>query len=466
MLFNSLGFILFFLLVFIIYYIANDKYRYIVLLIASYLFYGMTSIRYLAILIIITLVTYFSGLLMNKYSSRKKLILSLTIIFCLIFLVYFKYFNFLLKSINILFSSDFSIRTLIVPLGLSFFTLQAISYPIDLYRGDVQTEKNLCVYALFVSFFPQILSGPIGKSKDMLKQFHKEHNFDLNNIYSGFMITLFGYFQKIVIADLLAFGVNNVYNNLQNFSGLPILIVVFMYSFQIYFDFSSYSNIARGCAKMLGYDLINNFNSPYFADSIKNFWNRWHISLSTWFRDYLYFPLGGSRKGKVRTCINLMIVFIVSGLWHGANYTYIIWGLLHGLFQVIGRLFHKKSKIRIINIIVTFLLVTFAWIFFRSNTINDAFYVLSHIFKISLIDIKGQVRSIGFDIFDLVVLFTSILIVFEIELIGQRKNLIAILQKKSSFVKYLIVLFLVFSIIVFGYYGPGFDNSQFIYLGY
>lgn len=468
MLFNSLQFILFFVVVFVLYYVICDKYRYIVLLIASYLFYGIANIKYLPLLVIITLITYFGGILIKQISvkKQKKIILLLTVVLCLSFLLYFKYFNFLLESINYIFLSNFSIKKIIIPLGLSFFCLQAISYPIDVYRKDVEVEKKIFRYALFVSFFPQILSGPIGKSKEMLKQFREEHKFNIDNVYSGFMIAIFGYFQKIVIADLLAYGVNNVYNNLHHFSGLPILIVVFMYSFQIYFDFASYSNIARGCAKMLGYDLINNFNSPYFADSIKNFWSRWHISLSTWFRDYLYFPLGGNRKGKIRTCINIMIVFIISGLWHGASYTYIVWGLLHGIFQVIDRLINKKSNIKILNIIFTFLLVTFAWIFFRANTINDAFYVLNNMFNINFLNIKSQIASIGFDKFDLLVLIVSMLIVFAIELINQKRNALKILKKRPVFVRYMVILFLIFSIIVFGYYGPGFEESQFIYLGY
>ena len=468
MLFNSINFLIFFVFTLFIYYLVDIKYRYLVLLVASYLFYGISNFNYLFILIIITLVTYFSGLLVYKFNElkNKKIVVFINNFICIGILLYFKYFTFILNNINLIFNTEFSIESFVVPLGISFFILQAITYPIDLYRGHVKLEKNIFKYALFVSFFPQILSGPIAKAKEMLPQYNEYHKFDKKNIYCGFMLMLYGYFQKIVIADLLAYGVNNVYNNLHNFSGVPILIVVFLYSFQIYFDFVSYSNIALGCAKMFGYDLINNFNSPYFADSIKNFWSRWHISLSTWFKNYVYFHLGGNRCSNFRTYINLLIVFLVSGLWHGAYYTYIVWGLLHGIYQVIERVINKKCKYNIVNVIITFLLVTFAWIFFRANTINDAFYVICNMFKINLVDIKSQIKSIGFDFYDLTVLITSIIVVFELEVIKSKKNLLDILYKKSNILKYIIAITLIFSIIVFGYYGPGFDNSQFIYLGY
>lgn len=468
MIFNSFEYWIFFLITFILYYIVNKKHRYIILLIASYVFYGFSDIKNIFILLFITLVSYFSGKLINNEnnSKKKKIILITTIILCIGTLLYFKYSNFLLGTFTSIFNGNIIIDNIVIPLGISFFTLQSITYPIDIYRKDVKEEKNIFKFALFVSFFPQILSGPIGKSKEMLPQFNEEHKFNLSNIKEGLIISIYGLFQKLVLADCIAIAVNTVYNNLQDYTGIPILLAVFLYSFQIYFDFVSYSNIARGCGKMLGYNLTNNFNSPYFADSIKGFWSRWHISLSTWFRDYLYFPLGGNRKGNLRTYFNLLIVFIVSGLWHGAAFTFIIWGLLHGIYQVIERRFKIKSKYKILNIIITFLLVTFAWIFFRSNNINDSFYVIRNMFNINLSNIKQQILSIGIDKYDIIISVISIILVFMLEIINKKTSIIDKITKLPLVVRWGIYLIFIFSIIVFGTYGPGFDNSQFIYLGY
>lgn len=468
MIFNSIEYLVFFVITFILYYLVKDKYRYLVLLISSYIFYGFSNPKHILILLFITVVSFFSGKFINKekQSKKRKIILFTSIILSVITLIYFKYSNFILNEINNLFNSNFTKEKIIVPLGISFFILQAITYPIDIYRKDVKEEKNFFKFATFISFFPQILSGPIGKSKELLPQYNKRHKFNYQNIKEGLLIILCGLFQKLVVADCIAVGVNNVYNNLHNYSGLAILITVLLYSFQIYFDFVSYSNIARGSAKMLGYDLINNFNSPYFSSSIKEFWSRWHISLSTWFKEYLYFPLGGNRKGKIRMYINLLIVFLVSGLWHGAATTFIIWGLLHGIYQVIERLIKVKSKYKLFNIIITFLLITFAWIFFRANSINDALYVISNMFRINFTNIKEQIISIGLDKYDLIISILSIFLLFIIEIINKKINILEKINKMPIILRWTIYFILLFSIIILGNYGPGFDNSQFIYLGY
>lgn len=468
MLFNSLIYLSFFIIVFILYYLVSDKYRYIVLLIASYIFYGYANINYIAILLGITTISYFSGYIIAKTDNvkTKKVTITISIIISIGILIYFKYLSFIVESLNMILKQNIQINNILVPLGISFFTLQAITYPIDLYRKQQLPERNFLKFALFVAFFPQLLSGPIGKSKEMLPQYSEKHKFNGKEVYTGLIIVLYGYFQKLVIADLLALGVNNVYNNLYEYQGIPLLLIVFLYSFQIYFDFASYSNIARGSAKMLGYNLTNNFNSPYLADSIKTFWGRWHISLSTWFKEYLYFPLGGNRKGKVRTYINLLIVFLVSGLWHGAYYTYIIWGLLHGIYQILERIINKKSRYKVINIIITFILVTFAWIFFRANTLADAIYVIKNMFNINFINIKNQIINIGFDKYDLIVLSISMISVFIMEVINEKRKILTFFCQKNDYLKAIFVLMLAFTIIIFGHYGPGFDNSQFIYLGY
>lgn len=468
MIFNSIQFLIFLIITFIIYYLVKDKYRYIILLIASYYFYCSSNPKNIIILLLVTIISYFSGLIIEKTNNkkRKKIIIASTTILLVGLLLYYKYSYFILENINIIFSKDFSIENIIVPLGISFFTLQAISYPIDVYRKDVVVEKNILKYSLFISFFPQILSGPIGKSKEMLPQFNLKHLYDKNKISNGIMIIIYGLFKKVLIADLMAIGINNVYTNLSDFKGLALLIVVVLYSFQIYFDFSSYSNIAYGCGKIFGYDLNKNFNLPYFANSIKNFWSRWHMSLSTWFRDYLYFPLGGNRCSKYRSYLNILIVFLVSGLWHGASWTYIIWGGLHAIYQILERMFKLKFKNNYLNIMKTFLLVTFAWIFFRANTLSDSIYVITNIFDISFADIKGQILAIGLDKYDLLVLFISVGSVFILEFLQYKKNIYSKIMNLSLISKLVICIALVFITIIFGSYGPGFDNSQFIYLGY
>lgn len=468
MLFISLKFICFLVLTLVIYYCIPKKYRYLVLLIASYYYYGINNFVYLIILLVITLISYFSGYFVNKLKTEKekKEVIFFNVLISLFILIYFKYFNIFISSIEDIVGNVLNIEKIIVPLGISFFILQSITYPIDVYRKQVKLEKNIFKFALFVSFFPQIASGPIGKSKEMLPQFNKEHEYSDKNIYIGFMLILYGFFQKLVIADLIAVGVNNVYGNLGKFTGLPLFFTVFLYSFQIYFDFCSYSNIALGCGKLFGYDLINNFKSPYFADSIKAFWSRWHISLSTWFKEYLYIPLGGNRCSTYRIYFNLMIVFLASGLWHGTSYTYIIWGFIHGMYQIIERIINRKCKFKIVNVLITFVLVTFAWIFFRANSLSDAFYVFCNMFDLNLKNILVQIKSIGFDNFDLLIMLFGISFVLIIEYFFRNKDLLSELYSKQNIIKYIIFLIIFFVVIIFGCYGPGFNNSEFIYLGY
>lgn len=468
MIFNSIQFYIFLIITFILYYIVKDKYRFIILLIASYYFYCSSNLKNVIILLLVTIISYISGLIVDKSNNikKKKITIAITTILLISLLLYFKYSYFILQNINIVLSKNFSIENIVVPLGISFFTLQAISYPIDIYRKDVKVEKNILKYSLFISFFPQILSGPIGKSKEMLPQFRQKHPFNKKDIFNGIMIVIYGLFKKVVVADLMAIGINNVYGNLSKFSGIPLLIVVIMYSFQIYFDFSSYSNIAYGCGKIFGYELNKNFNLPYFASSVKDFWSRWHMSLSTWFRDYLYFPLGGNRCKKYKCYLNILIVFLVSGLWHGAAWTYIIWGMIHAIYQILERMFNLKFKNKILNIIKTFILITFAWIFFRANTIKDAFYVITNIFNISFIGIKEQILSIGLDKYDLLVLFISVISILVIEILQYKKQIYNKFKDLQPISKLIICIILIFATIIFGSYGPGFDNSQFIYLGY
>lgn len=409
MLFNSLEFLIFFPVVALVYFLLPHKYRWIMLLVASYVFYMGWNAAYALLLLASTAVTYFASVLIdrNENQSARKGFLIASIVINLGILFTFKYFEFftsgLYAVLDLLKISYTPVRySLILPVGISFYIFQALGYSIDVYRGDIPVQKNFGKYALFVSFFPQLVAGPIERSANLLPQFEEEHFFDRAKASSGLRLMLWGYFKKIVIADTVCTAVNTVYNDLSSFDGIAIILATFLFTVQIFCDFSGYSDIARGCARIMGFELMKNFDHPYFSASIQEFWRKWHISLSTWFKDYVYIPLGGNRRGEARRCLNLMITFLVSGLWHGADLTFIIWGGIHGAFQVIGR---RTLKLRqklshavkldkapalqnAFRILITFLLVSFAWIFFRANTMSDAIYAITHLFDIKSLDIS------------------------------------------------------------------------------
>lgn len=403
MLFNSLEFICFFPLVSIIYFAVPHKYRWIILLAASYFFYMGWNPSYALLLLMTTSVTWLAGVLIEKTNERKRkwpLIGCLAINLGVLFV--FKYYDFfcdnvssLLKIIGI--DRSFRKSSLILPVGISFFTFQAIGYAIDVYRGDIPAQKHFGKYALFVSFFPQLVAGPIERSRNLLPQFDEEHTFDYDRATSGLRLMAWGYFKKIVIADSVCVYVNNVYNNLAEYKGFPLLFATVLFSIQIFCDFSGYSDIARGCARIMGFRLMRNFDHPYFSVSVKEFWKRWHISLSTWLRDYIYIPLGGNRNGERRKELNLLITFLISGLWHGANWTFVAWGGIHAVMQIIesrlmlsrgnqlpdgeknARCFGRCAR-PIVSTVLTFCAVSFAWIFFRANSMHDALYVIRNMF--------------------------------------------------------------------------------------
>ena len=389
MLFNSFTFIVFFITVSILYFIIPHSVRWVLLLAASFVFY-MAWNPYLIVLILFTIfVNYFSAL--RIYSEKRKrhkkriLIFSMLVDFGLLFI--FKYLGFMNDTLLALFGNNWPVETLniILPMGISFYTFQAASYTIDVYRGDIKPERHFGIFALFVMFFPQLVAGPIERSRNLLPQFYEKHGFDAHRVVSGIRIMLWGFFKKIVIADRAAIAVNTIYNSAFDYKGLYLTAATVLFAFQIYCDFSGYSDIAKGCARVLGFDLMDNFKNPYLSKSIKEFWRRWHISLSTWFMDYVYIPLGGNREGEAKKDRNLLITFLVSGLWHGANWTFVLWGGLHGIYQVIGQLtLGMRRRVKkllhlydnkiggLISVIITFGLVCFGWIFFRANTASDA----------------------------------------------------------------------------------------------
>ena len=399
MLFNTIDFAIFLPIVVISYYLIPHKYRWVLLLAASYYFYMSWKVEYVLLIIASTLVDYFGGIKMGKLADRRSrlpwLILSLCVNLGLLF--FFKYFNFATENLNLLFqkvglSREIPMMKLLLPVGISFYTFQTLSYSIDVYFGRQKAEKHLGYFALYVSFFPQLVAGPIERYSRLAPQLRKRQILSYDNLANGLRLILYGLFIKMVIADNISGIVDQVYAQPGNFSSADILKGIFLYSIQIYSDFYGYSTIAIGSALLLGVRIMDNFKSPYLAKNISEFWQRWHISLSTWFRDYLYFPMGGNRVSKQRWILNILVVFLISGLWHGANRTFIIWGLLFGLLYMIERIVNGTLKLQkahpaysaghIILAIKTFLLVTILWIFFRSQSFEDAI----NIFKLVLQD--------------------------------------------------------------------------------
>jgi alginate O-acetyltransferase complex protein AlgI len=403
MLFNSLQFLLFFIIVTLTYFVLPHRYRWIFLLVASCFFYMSFIPVYILILGFTILIDYFAGIMIEKsVGHKRKLFLIASLVANIGVLAVFKYYNFLLDNVstiigNFHLSNPLPALKIILPIGLSFHTFQAMSYTIEVYRGKQVAERKFGIFALYVMFYPQLVAGPIERPQNLLHQFKEFHQFDFERFKNGFTLIAFGLFKKVVIADRLSLAVDYSYSNINTQSGLSLMAATFFYAFQIYCDFSGYSDIAIGSAQIMGFKLMDNFQTPYFSKSITEFWHRWHISLSTWFRDYLYIPLGGSRVKISRLFFNLFIVFFISGLWHGANWTFLIWGSVHGLLMILTIIKNKalvKFNItlptnvlfKIFNITVTFSLVCLAWVFFRSPNVNDAFHILQKISQTTLHD--------------------------------------------------------------------------------
>jgi len=476
MIFNSISFLIFFPIVILLHYLLPHRYRYIVLLFASYIFYMSAEPYCVIFLITTTLITWVSGNLLYKLEDAgQKYILALGICLSLGLLIFFKYTNFILSLIK----SDSSL-SLLLPLGISFYTFQSITYMVDCYRKELKPEKNILKYALFVSFFPCILSGPIERAKDFLPQIDVKKEFDTLRAKKGLCLMLWGYFLKMVIVSRLTILCDLVFSDYNSFSGSMLMLATLAYAILIYCDFYGYSSIAIGAAKILGFKVRDNFRQPYLAVSIQDFWRRWHISLSTWFRDYLYIPLGGNKLGKARKYINIMIVFILSGLWHGANMTFILWGALNGIYQILGSLllplkenFFKITGIyknenlkRRLQILVTFILITLTWVFFRASSIGEAFDILKLIFtNFKAYDlINGRVFSLGLGIFNLLFVVFAIGILILCDLICESKKIgpSSILDNVRTPIRYLIYEMLFIMIL----FSCTLSTQEFLYQGF
>lgn len=492
MLFNSFQFLLFFPIDVLINYIIPRKFRYVWLLIASYYFYMCWNAKYALLLLSSTIITYGSGLLLEHFNQKKsdlhfqkKLCVAASFTANLSILFFFKYCNFFLDNLQHLsgiLHITFNRPTfdILLPVGISFYTFQALSYTMDVYRNEISAEKNFARYALFVSFFPQLVAGPIERSKNLLMQLRNPKPLTWSSFREGILLMIWGYFLKVVLADRIAIFVDTVYGNYTLFEGWYLIIATLLFAVQIYCDFGGYSVIAIGTAKILGIELMENFNAPYFSQTVTEFWRRWHISLSSWFRDYLYIPLGGNRKGVFRKYLNLMLVFLASGLWHGANWTYIIWGCLNGSYQVIGNLLapirnkinlflHMNSNTlshKLLRIILTFMLIDFSWIFFRADSLYSSLYIVKSIFSADNPGIlfDGSLYQCGLNQRNFILMLFCIVILFLADFCKYRNiKISSIMLKQKIWMRWLIIALSVCAILVFGIWGSGYNEANFIY---
>ncbi len=493
MLFNSFSFLIFFPFVLAVYFIIPKKVRYIWLLVASYYFYMCWNAKYALLLLASTLVTYGAGLLMDLCKERagaKRAVMAGSLIVNFGILFFYKYFDFALGSIEAVLSRagvSFSAPQLdvLLPVGISFYIFQAVGYTMDVYRRKIDAEKNVLRYALFVSFFPQLVAGPIERSTNLLTQLRnvdKLKLWDTKRIQQGALLMLYGYFMKMIVADRVATIVDTVYDPMQysQYQGFTVLVAALLFSIQIYCDFAGYTQIAIGAAKIMGFSLMDNFNTPYFAVNIKDFWDRWHISLTTWFKDYLYFPLGGSKKGKIRKYVNIFLVFLLSGLWHGAAWHYVIWGSLHGVLRIVGELtsgvrgriyeklhFQRDTlATKLWQITCTFSMVTVAWMFFRGQSVHQTILLLKNMVTVynPWVLTDGSLFTLGLDAKEWNVMLVSILILLLVDMCKYKKlDLVALFMKQNLWFRWLFFYAGIMAVVLFGVYGPQYNAAQFIY---
>lgn len=477
MLFNSLQFLVFFIIIVSLYFNIRHEFRWVLLLAASCYFYMSFAVIYLPILGITITISYITGLLLGKENfSRKKFFLGLAVFAVICILAFFKYYNsFNIYFTKIIFGEEKQILpalSILLPVGLSFHTFQVISYMVETYRGNIKPERNFGIFSLYVLFFPKVVAGPIERPQKLLPQFREFHGFDFEMFKSGAMLMAFGFFKKVVIADRLALIVDNSYSFASNQSGSELLIAALLYSLQLYCDFSAYSEIAVGSARILGFNLTDNFNAPYFSKSITEFWTRWHISLSTWLRDYLFLPIAYKTVRIVKKdLLNIKpevlsyifatsITMFIAGLWHGDTWSFAVWGLLHGLFLITSFLkgrFYKRRRIKIsrslhvnvLRVIMTFLLVSFAWIFFRAPDFSTAFLIIGKIFSLSVFNPPSFILN------NAEMIFSVLLIIF----LFVKEKFLPIIYTNSDFRFYMLIAL----IAVVCYFFGVFNQKQFIY---
>ncbi|WP_242928742.1 MBOAT family O-acyltransferase [Pontibacter vulgaris] len=486
MLFNSIEFLFFFPVVTLLFFLLPHRFRWALLLAASCLFYMFFKPVYILILFFTIVIDYYAGIFLenSKTQKEKKKYLIASLIANIGVLAIFKYYNFLndnITSLGDVFGVENPIPylTILLPIGLSFHTFQAMSYTFEVYRGHQKAERHFGIYALYVMFYPQLVAGPIERPQNILHQFHERQYFDYARVVAGLQLMAWGFFKKIVIADNLAIMVDQVYNNPTEYTGISLVIATIFFAFQIYCDFSGYSDIAIGSAQVMGFTLMKNFNRPYFSKTIAEFWTRWHISLGTWFRDYLYIPLGGSRVTKWRWYYNIFIVFMVSGLWHGASWTFIVWGALHGFYQIFGYLTKdfrnslanslgltaSPTIYKVLQVATVFVLVCIAWVYFRANSLADANYIVYNAFagigNISEV-FSGDLRHLVFLDTNPKVFYIGVLSVIFMEwvhLIQRQGSVRAMVNQKPVWQRWSLYYAVVAVVLLLGHFGEG----QFIY---
>ncbi len=478
MLFNSMTFAVFLTAVFILYHIVPVRLRWIFLLAASYVFYMNLHVAYGLLLLFTTALTYFLALGLEKapdLAGKKRCLLGGVLPLVGILLV-FKLGAPVIDRLNALAEAGrLSMHPLTVkillPAGVSFYFFQSMGYLIDVYRGKSKAERHFGYYALFVSFFPQLLAGPIGRADSLLPQLKKERSFDYENVTYGLKLMAWGYFKKLVIADVFATVVDKVYNNPYSYVGLVFIITTVMFAIEIYCDFSGYSDIAIGCARLFGVELASNFRNPYLSFSIREFWSRWHISLSTWFRDYVYIPLGGSRAGRFRHCLNLFLTFLVSGFWHGSSLTFLFWGGIHGVLQILETFIYPKTRggVSVIRkkhwwqLPLTFIVLCFTWIFFRANTIQDAFWIISRLFwdiGRPLNYLKTAVICLDMPYLSMFGMALSAAALFVWDLLSLKQDVIKLISRQRGLVRWPLYVLLLVAIALFSHKGIA---TEFIY---
>lgn len=489
--FFSVIFFIYLLCVLLLYYGVGKTYKAqnIILLLANVGFYATFDLKYLIALAGCILLTYFGAVFGEnvKDDQKKKRLLKGILVANLLILIGFKYTSFLLenvKSICHLIHPDIvvAIPKFLMPIGLSFYIFQSSSYLLDLILGKRQVERDFCSYACYVSFFPTIVSGPILKSHQYLEKFRGRRNMDYRNLQLGFYHFLWGLFVKYMISDRIALMVNHVWENQKSCDGWILVIAAFAYSVQIYTDFLGYTNMAQGVAYSLGFRLPDNFRQPYFAVTIADFWRRWHMSLTGWFREYVYIPMGGNRKGKLRKFGNVAVVFLLSGIWHGASWNFVIWGLLHALYQMIGEItlpFRKKLSERlsvnrdtfgftIYQRGMVFLMTSFAWIFFRAPDLDAAFSYLKHIFekKNAFVLLNGTLNQIGLSNTEWHILWISLLMLLVVSVLRECKITTRFILRQNAVFRFMVGFLLFFSVLIYGIYGATYSANSFIYAGF
>jgi alginate O-acetyltransferase complex protein AlgI len=482
MLFNSLHFLVFFVVVTSLYFTIPHRYRWALLLASSCYFYMVFVPVYILILGFTILVDYFAGIFIEtKGAHRKKLFLIASLIANIGVLAFFKYYNFLNDNLTQLlhffnYQNPIPHLSILLPIGLSFHTFQAMSYTIEVYRGNQKAERNFGIYALYVMFYPQLVAGPIERPKNLIHQFYEKHSFDYKRVTDGIKLMAWGLFKKVVIADRVAVVVDSVYNNPYDYTGASLICATILFSFQIFCDFSGYSDIAIGAAQVMGFRLMKNFNQPYHSKSIHEFWNRWHISLSSWFRDYLYISIGGNRVTIPRLYLNIFIVFLLSGLWHGANWTFVLWGAINGFYLVIANITKDlRSRLRqltgltkhpfldnSLQTLTTFGLVTFGWIFFKAKSLTIALYIIKHSLTGLYHNIFNQLPLVlhpGLSQFDFITGIIAIVMMESIHRIQRKYGIRDWINAKPAYLRWSIYYAAILMIIFLGY----FQNRQFIY---